>query len=133
VGISDLKTLLKLIDPRLVDDEFVFCTISETQFPQLEITPLLMFKEEEGFTLIVRKEVADLNSLSYTGIWSWIILSVHSNLKAIGFLAVITNKLANAGISINVVSAYFHDHLFVPREQAHKAISLLEELSSSKE
>lgn len=133
VGISDLKTLLKSIDPRLVDDEFVFCKISETRFSQLDITPLLMFKEEEGVTLIVTKEIADLNSLAYTGIWSWIILSVHSNLTAIGFLAAITNKLANSGVSVNVVSAYFHDHLFVPREQAHKVMSLLEELSSSKE
>lgn len=121
------------MSPRLVDEDYVFTTLSDTQFSQLNITPLLMFKEAEGFTLIVTKEVAELNSFVHTGIWSWIILSVHSNLTAIGFLAAITKKLAHSGISVNVISAFYHDHLFVPREQAHKAMDLLEELSSLEE
>ena len=132
VGISDLKTLLRSMNPKLIDEEFVFCTISETRFSQLKITPLLIFKEEEGFTLIMKREIADSNSFAYSGIWSQIILSVHSNLTAIGFLAEITNKLAKSGISVNVVSAFYHDHLFVPFEQAHKAMILLEDLSSLK-
>ncbi|MFW9904757.1 MAG: ACT domain-containing protein [Candidatus Thorarchaeota archaeon] len=131
VGISNLKTLLRLMNPVLIDEEFVFCTISEIRFFQLEITPLLMFREKEGISLILKKGDADLNSLDYTGVWSWIILSVHSDLAAIGLLAAITNKFAKSGISVNVVSAFFHDHLFVPLEQAHKAMILLEELSSS--
>ncbi|MFX1506267.1 MAG: ACT domain-containing protein [Promethearchaeota archaeon] len=132
VGISNLKTLLRSMNPKLVDEQFVFCTISKIRLSQLEITPLLMFQEKEGISLILKKKDADLNSLVYEGVWSWIILSVHSDLSAIGFLAAVTNKLAKSGISLNVVSAFYHDHLFVPLEQAHKALILLEELSSSK-
>lgn len=120
------------MNPKLVDEQFVFCTISKIRLSQLEITPLLMFQEKEGISLILKKKDADLNSLVYEGVWSWIILSVHSDLSAIGFLAAVTNKLAKSGISLNVVSAFYHDHLFVPLEQAHKALILLEELSSSK-
>ncbi len=89
-----------------------------------------MFNEEEGITLIIKREIAELNSLDYKEIWKWLILTVHSNLSAIGFLAAITNKLAESGISVNVVSAYYHDHLFVPKTQADQAMILLEELSS---
>jgi hypothetical protein len=132
MSISNLKTLLRSMKPRLINEEYVFCTISEIRFSQLEITPLLVFREKEGISLILKKEDADENSFVYSGVWSWIILSVHSDLAAIGFLAAITDKLAKSGISVNVVSAFYHDHLFVPLEQAHKAMILLEELSSSK-
>lgn len=120
------------MNPKLNDEEFVFCSISENCFSQLEIIPILIFREKEGVSLILTRKDADLNSLVYTGVWSWITLSVHSDLAAIGFLATITDKLAKSGISVNVVSAFYHDHLFVPLEQAQKAIILLEDLSSSK-
>lgn len=90
-----------------------------------------MFVEEEGITLIIRKEIADNSSLAYSGIWSWIKLTVHSDLTAIGFIAVITDKLAKNEISLNVVSAFYHDHLFVPADKAKQAILLLEELATS--
>ena len=130
-GISNLKTLLKTMKPYLVNDEYVFCTISESRFSELKLIPLLMFVEEEGITLIIRKEIAENSSLGYSGIWSWIKLSVHSDLTAIGFLAAITDKLAKNEISVNVVSAFYHDHLFIPVDKAKQAILLLEELTTS--
>ncbi|UCG01248.1 MAG: ACT domain-containing protein [Candidatus Heimdallarchaeota archaeon] len=132
VGISNLKTLLNSMNPKLVDGEFVFCTISESRFSKLKIIPLLIFKEEEGITLIIKRNMAESNFLSYTEIWAWIILTVHSDLSAVGFLARITSKLAESGISVNVVSAYYHDHLFVPVNHANRAVILLQELSASK-
>ena len=52
-----------------------------------------------------------------------ITLSVHSSLDAVGFLAAITNKLAAAAISFNPVSAYYHDHLFIPANRAEQAMN----------
>ncbi|MFX0207851.1 MAG: ACT domain-containing protein [Candidatus Hodarchaeota archaeon] len=129
-GISNLKTLLKLMKPKIMDCEFIFCTISETHFSELNITPLLMFTEEEGITLIVKKKIAENYSIPYSGVWAWIILTVHSNLSAVGFLSVITDTFAKSGISVNIVSAYYHDHLFVPIEKANQAMRLLEELTT---
>ena len=60
-----------------------------------------------------------------------ITLTIHSDLSAVGFLARITDKLAKAGISVNVCSGYYHDHLFVPIEKANNAIDILKRLSAS--
>jgi len=130
-GISDLKTLLGSMKPRVIEGEYVFCTISPLQYTELRIKPLCVFYEEEGVTLIVKKNLAERNSLPYSNIWTLITLTVHSDLAAIGFLAAITDKLAKAGISVNVVSAYYHDHLFVPIEKTDIVMQLLLALSKS--
>jgi hypothetical protein len=52
-------------------------------------------------------------------------LTVHSALDAVGFLAAITTRLAAAGISVNAVSAFFHDHLFVPVGRAEETVEIL--------
>ncbi|MFX0085388.1 MAG: ACT domain-containing protein [Candidatus Hodarchaeota archaeon] len=132
-GISDLKTLLKNMNPRLVANNLVFCSVSEEQFLNLNIFPTMIFKEEKGITLIIRKDLAIKNLLCDTNAptWSMISLTVHSSLEAVGFLATITTYLAKFGISTNVVSAYYHDHLFVQNELADKVIKLLKNLSLS--
>jgi hypothetical protein len=130
-GITDLKILLKNMNPKLVANNLVFCSVSESKFSNLSISPTMVFREEEGVTLIIRKDLALKNTLcdSNTKTWAMISLTVHSSLEAIGFLATITTYLAKFGISINVVSAYFHDHLFVQNEDADKVIKLLKDLS----
>jgi uncharacterized protein len=49
----------------------------------------------------------------------------------VGFLAAITARLATAGISVNAVSAFHHDHLFVPADRADDAMVLLQEMSKA--
>ena len=46
-----------------------------------------------------------------------------------GLLAALAGKLAAAGIGVNVVSAYYHDHLFVPAGEAERALALLRQTS----
>ncbi|MHA1926560.1 MAG: ACT domain-containing protein, partial [Candidatus Thorarchaeota archaeon] len=97
----------------------------------LNIDSLLTFKEKEGVTLILDKTMADAHSLEYLSTWSMITLSVHSDLEAIGFIARVTSELAKEGISVNVVSAYYHDHLFVPYEEGQEAMEILQALSEN--
>lgn len=130
-GIKDLDKLLKGMKPGLVSKEFVFSTISESQFNRLKLNPLLIFKETEGITVIIERKIAEKNSLPYSNVWKLITLTIHSDLSAVGFLARITDKLAKAGISVNVVSACYHDHLFVPVEKADETIEILKKLSES--
>ena len=83
-----------------------------------------------GYTIIIQKELADDLQFSYTGVFSWISLTVHSSLEAVGLTAAISTALSNNEISCNVVAAYFHDHIFVPTKNAQKAMDVLKALSS---
>lgn len=114
--------------PELVRGGYVFCSVTKERFDK-RLEPILIFKEDEGTTFILKREVAAAHSIPYSGVWAWITLTVHSDLAAVGFLAAITKELAEAGISMNAVSAYHHDHLFVPIDKAKKAMQILKELS----
>lgn len=128
-GITNLNTLLSSMEPQLQKEDYVFCT-----FPQVEISnklhlkPLCCFYEQEGLTLIIEKDVADKNKIEYDAVFSMISLTIHSSLNAIGLTAAISKSLADKEISANVVAAYFHDHIFVPKEKAQLAVESLWEL-----
>jgi hypothetical protein len=128
-GETHLATLLRTMQPHLDERHFVFCSIAPVTYEQIETTPLCIFREKEGVTLILERQQADNVRLPYTHLWSLITLTVHSDLTAVGFLAAITHKLASAGISVNAVSAYYHDYLFIPVDDRDRAMALLKELS----
>lgn len=44
-------------------------------------------------------------------------------------MAAITTRLAQEGISVNPVSAFYHDHLFVAEGDAEKAMGVLRGMS----
>ncbi len=128
-AISDLNVLIKNMKPKIALAEYVFCVVSEAKFRLMNIKPICTFREREGVTAIIDKASADSNGIHYTGTWKLISISIYSDLHSIGFLAAITAKLAEAGISVNIVSAYHHDHLFVPLEKAQACMQLLKKMS----
>jgi uncharacterized protein len=113
-GEVNLDILLRSLEPTLRKGEFVFCTIDDRDRSYLSLDPVGIFREDEGITLILTRDRAEAAGLSYTSVFAMITLSVHSSLEAVGFIAAIAGKLAERGISVNPVSAYYHDHLFVP-------------------
>jgi hypothetical protein len=131
-GEGDLKTLLQSMKPELQSDVFVFCSLPRGQQLPANVIPVYIFHEREGTTFVVRKAEAERATLSYQFPSRQITLMAYSALDAVGFLAAITTFLAEAGISVNPVSAFYHDHLFVPEERANEAMRLLGALTSSK-
>jgi uncharacterized protein len=124
----DLQALLSGMKPEMQPGIFVFCTISEeTEIPAVT-KPLFTFREREGTTLVVQREEAERLGLTHQFVSRLITLTVHSSLDAVGFLAAITARLSEAGISVNAVSAFYHDHLFVPHDRADEALALLQEM-----
>ncbi|MEN8188412.1 MAG: ACT domain-containing protein [Thermodesulfobacteriota bacterium] len=128
-GETSLTTLLQSMNPVLRPGEFVFCSIDPDAVAGLSGTPICQFTEEEGLTVIMQKEDAEKSSLQYGYVSKMITIGVHSSLDAVGFLAAITGKLAAHGISVNAVSAFYHDHLFVPPDNADEAMEILNSLS----
>lgn len=126
VGINNLEVLLKSMKPELIEGAFVFVT---TKGDFSKLSPILIFKEKEGTTIIIKKETADKNKIKYETVWAMITLTIHSDLNAVGFLATITKKLAEKGISVNAVSAFYHDHLFVPFEKRTETMTTLKLIS----
>lgn len=126
-GEMDLKTILKTLKPSLLEGEYVFCTRQDLTGVNLH-DAVCIFKEEEGITLVLKKEVADLAGFAYTFVASWITLTVHSSLEAVGLTAAFSKALSDHGISCNVIAAYYHDHIFVKKEDAEKAMRVLNKL-----
>jgi hypothetical protein len=127
-GETDLKTLLKTLRPELLEQEFVFCSVQGELMDYSHLNPVASFMETEGLSLIVPLALAEQHAITYTGIFKQISLSVHSSLEAVGLTAAIASALAAQGISANVVAAYYHDHIFVPRDKAEASMKALSEL-----
>lgn len=131
IGETDLAALLRTLDPVLHPETYVFSTTTSplSSLPLSALNPDLIFQESEGLTLILTKHAAESHGYEYTFPSQKISLKVHSSLEAVGLMAAISNKFASAGISSNVVSGYFHDHVFVPEGKGQDAIQALAELS----
>ena len=127
-GESDLQVILKTMKPFFHDGEYVFCHVPDDH--QIDLNQIVcIFREREGRTIIVSREIADYFKFSYSYISTWITLTVHSSLESVGLTAAFSTALANAGISCNVVAAYFHDHVFVNVKDARRAMQVLESIS----
>ena len=118
--------LIARMSPRLRPGRYLFCRV-----PDESVVPagaVVTVAEDEGRTVVVPEaEVPEGAPAEYP--CAWITLEVHSSLDAVGFLAVVTGALAGAGLSVNPVSGFHHDHLFVPWERRDEAMTVLRELA----
>jgi hypothetical protein len=128
-GEKDLQQLLKTMKPEHNPGDYVFCKVENLEGISL-IDIEMFFKEKEAITLILKKEIADTLQLDYSVIMSWITLTVHSSLEAVGLTAAFSKALSEQEISCNVVAAFYHDHIFVSKKDTEKAMEILRLFSS---
>jgi len=62
------------------------------------------------------------------GPYKLITFNIVLDLSIVGFMALISKKLADAGVSIYAISTYFRDHILVKSEDAENAIRVLENM-----
>ncbi|WP_252807440.1 ACT domain-containing protein [Actinoallomurus spadix] len=127
-GETDLRRLLAGLDPLLHEEEYVFVTLRDRETPA-GVRPIFVFEEAEGRTLVLPRAQAEEAGLDGVFSSAWITLRIHSSLEAVGMMAAVSGALAEAGIGCNAVSAFYHDHLFVPWDRAQDAIAVLRALA----
>ncbi|MFZ5638128.1 MAG: ACT domain-containing protein [Pseudomonadota bacterium] len=120
VGETDLRRLLAGLAPALATRPRAIRT--QAHDAPVPAGAILLFREDEGTTVVVEAE--DVGTT-----WAQITLRIHSSLEAVGMMAAISAALAARDIPCNVVSAYYHDHLFVPWERREDAMAALRALT----
>ena len=93
---------------------------------------LAVIKDSRETTCVV--EESRLRAQKFTGIeggWRMITFDMVLPFTLVGFLAVVSGALAEAGISIFTLSAYSTDHVFVKNRDLEKAVRTLEKLGLS--
>lgn len=132
MGDTNFHKLIKSMNPQLQSGEFMFCSsplrLRDVFAKHGNLNPVATFQEAEGTTLILPSDEAETSGLKATYPCRMITLNVNSSLGAIGFMAAITTRLAEHGISVNPVSAFNHDHLFVPADKADESMEALRSL-----
>jgi hypothetical protein len=124
-----LVILLRDMTPTLTPLHYVFCAFGDHRLPD-GVEALCLFREREALTAIVEKTLAESLQLPWSFESRLITLEIHSDLAAVGFLAAVCTALADAGIACNAVSAYYHDHIFVPVDRAEQAMEVLRSLAA---
>lgn len=140
-GKTDLNDLVKSMSPSLEAGEYVFAKLPKDS-PKLPyyIVNLrnseikMLFQESEAWTMILPKGSAISEGLEYEFACRQITLNVHSSLDAVGFLAAVTTRLARVlNLGVNPVSAFYHDHLFVPSEKAEEVVAELKKMAKGED
>ncbi|KAG9569925.1 hypothetical protein KCU71_g1776, partial [Aureobasidium melanogenum] len=124
-----LATLTATLHPRT----YVFAVLAESKIPPFsEVEMLFREAKAEGITVITTQEYAESHALKYAFPCRKITLDVTSSLDAVGFIAVVATRLAAAGMGVNPISGFYHDHLFVPLGRETDALKVIAGLAEEK-
>lgn len=122
VGETDLQRLLAGLAPDLAARPRTIR--SQAADASVPAATIMLFREDEGVTTVV-----EVDESTDEALWAQITLRIHSSLEAVGMMAAIAAALAARDIPCNAVSAYYHDHLFVPWPRRDDAIAALQALT----
>lgn len=121
-GELELDRLIASLEPRLDPEPYAFRVERDPAGAAPPESAIAAVREEEGWTWVVQAATPGAGS------WARIVLTVHSDLEAVGLLAAVAGRLAAAAIPVNAMAGWYHDHLFVPWERREAALSALGDL-----
>ena len=127
---KNLQQLLKTMEPSLLDGTYAYVTVPKDRAVPPGLSPLMTCREAEGLTLLLDERDLAKSGLPHAFFCRGISLHVASSLYAVGFLAAVSERLARLAMSINIVSAYHRDYVFVPASRADEALAALKALAA---
>jgi hypothetical protein len=130
-GIVELHRLIAGMRPELLPERYVFVSLPNGKYGDgTQWHPVASVDETEGLTLVLERNQAERAGLPYSGVFSMLVLRVHSSLHAVGLTAAVSDALARRDIAANVIAGAFHDRVLVPEQRATEALAALEDLVS---
>ena len=122
-GSTDLRAMLATLEAVKRPAEYIYAVVDRKD-PIVSLAAATI-AEDEGLTVVLRKDDADAHGIPYDFVAAWLTLTVHSSLEAIGLTAAFSTALGDSNISCNVLAGNHHDHLLVPVAEADRAIEVL--------
>lgn len=126
---ADLKGLIRSMQPMLMPETYAYVTVPAGRPIPPNLHPLSTFQEPEGWSLLLTEQEAVSSALPLAFWCRGISLRIQPSLFVVGLLAAIADRLARAGISINIISAYHRDYIFVSTARASEALGLLRRMT----
>lgn len=123
-GETDLDRMLATLGVQRRPGVFVYIAV-EVPTPGLVAAAHAMVKEGRLTTIVLPVEAAERAGQATTVQFAWLTLTVQSSLEAVGLTAAVSARLAAIGVPCNVLAGYHHDHLLVPVDRVHDAITVL--------
>jgi hypothetical protein len=116
-----------------------FCLVGMEQAPDAEdlaltaLEPAQLVREGGETTLLVGDEHAEGLLARHPGARAerdlcWVRFQLPMAWELVGFLALVTGRLAEAGVPLGAVCGYSRDHLFVARAHLPRTVEVLSEL-----
>lgn len=128
---SSLQEILQQLEPALSPNTYVYVGVSnQSLLKVLGYDPIAFFKEKEGITLILKKEDADNNFLTYQYEMCQIVLNAPYYFDCTGLTAILSSALAKAGITVIPQLTAYKRSLYVKKEDAHTALEILKVMQS---
>ena len=123
-GETDLDILLSTLAVQRRPGVFAYIAV-EVPTPGLIAAAHALVKEGRLTTIVLPVDAAERAGQSTDVQFSWLTLTMHSSLDAVGLTALVSARLAAIGIPCNVLAGYHHDHILVPVDRVDDAISVL--------
>jgi len=123
-GETDLNVMLSTLGVKRRAGVFAYIAV-EVPTPGLLAAAHAVVKEGRLTTIVLPVDAAERAGQATDVQFAWLTLTVESSLDAVGLTAVVSGRLADVGVSCNVLAGYHHDHLLVPVDRVDDAIAAL--------
>jgi len=124
--VHNAQDMISGMTPVTKPGEFVFVSSTDPALvASLSPKAISIFQEDEGVSLLVPVELAELAGQKVDQPLCCITLNVYSSLDGVGLTAAASKALADNEIACNMIAAFNHDHVFVPSKLCDQAMEVL--------